>query len=373
VILSNVPCDAIQSNSQINSSTRYFLSISDLELRCVAENNGGAGIADVAGSYISIHRVVIDGFRYGIIFDQTEISDIDLCDFEGQGFAGVWLVNGPDHTPGSDGSFTNRITIRRCQFNGSAETVGIIDDGGTCHSFVDNNYNACHHHIYLAGATAVTIASSQFESAADAPILTGINRYESQEVAGPVVLVTIRDNVIVSKAGMPCVRFGSSSPVMLLNNLVSSTCSAFKGIATCYSVTALTNYNNLNPDPRTNLFDGSPTRLFAFINVPGSEDNSLETTRLTIGDGTPITRHLSGSTKWDPAVPSNEATSTEFVVRGARVGDTVAVGFSRPVPGGALLVGAVTDTDTVTVTLLNQTGGELSPGDGVLRADVWQH
>lgn len=95
---------------------------------------------------------------------------------------------------------------------------------------------------------------------------------------------------------------------------------------------------------------------------------------LLIGTGTKITNHISGTTTWDPPSISNgTATSTTVTVPGAAVGDTVAVGFSQAVPGKALLVGAVTATNTVTVTLFNNTGGALNLASGTLRADVWKH
>lgn len=81
-----------------------------------------------------------------------------------------------------------------------------------------------------------------------------------------------------------------------------------------------------------------------------------------------------GSTTWDPAsVADGAMTSTTVTVTGAAVGDVVAVGFSVAVPAGALLVGSVTATNTVTVTLFNKTGGALDLGSGTLKATVLKH
>jgi hypothetical protein len=104
------------------------------------------------------------------------------------------------------------------------------------------------------------------------------------------------------------------------------------------------------------------------------DGNSFQNIR--IGNaGTPILNHLSGTATWDPASTAVGAmTSTTVTVTGAVIGDTVAVGFSRAVPAGALLVGAVTAADTVTVTLLNfSASNPLDLASGTLRADVWQH
>lgn len=94
-----------------------------------------------------------------------------------------------------------------------------------------------------------------------------------------------------------------------------------------------------------------------------------------IGDsGAEITRHLSGTVTWNPANTADAAfTSVTVTVTGATVGDTVTAGFSNTVPAGALLVGAVTVGNTVTVTLMNHTGAPLDLASGTLRADVWQH
>jgi cysteine-rich repeat protein len=108
---------------------------------------------------------------------------------------------------------------------------------------------------------------------------------------------------------------------------------------------------------------------------------------LSIGNTDSINGHISRVTSWDPEpdpdpdpdpgtqndIPNGAATSMTFDVLGAKLGDTVAVGFSQGVPGGALLSGSVTQANKVTVTLANLTGNPLSLGEGTLRADVWQH
>jgi len=83
--------------------------------------------------------------------------------------------------------------------------------------------------------------------------------------------------------------------------------------------------------------------------------------------------HISGMSTWDPPrIGDSEVTSSAINVPGASVGDSIAVGFSQPVPAGALLAGAVTAPNVVTVTLFNKTGRPLDLARGELRADVWQ-
>lgn len=83
-------------------------------------------------------------------------------------------------------------------------------------------------------------------------------------------------------------------------------------------------------------------------------------------------RRAVGEGTWDPpSIASGARTSTVVLAWGAVVGDVVAVGFSNAVPAGALLVGAVTLPDEITVTLLNMTGAALDLASGTVRAESW--
>lgn len=95
---------------------------------------------------------------------------------------------------------------------------------------------------------------------------------------------------------------------------------------------------------------------------------------ITIGGGTAITKHLSGTKTWDPAsVADGAMTSTTVTVTGAAIGNPSACGFSNAVPAGVSLTANVTATDTVTVTLTNHSGGAVDLASGTLRASVWQY
>ena len=125
-------------------------------------------------------------------------------------------------------------------------------------------------------------------------------------------------------------------------------------------------------------FTGTPARgTLLEILVNGIETGSvnwLPKGSLGWNGGTPIVRHLSATAPWNPlSVASGGMAWAEVQVEGAEFGNTVAVGFSRPVPPGALLVGAVSTPGVVAVTLLNATGKPLRLGAGTLRADCWVH
>lgn len=90
--------------------------------------------------------------------------------------------------------------------------------------------------------------------------------------------------------------------------------------------------------------------------------------------GTPIVRHLSGTAAWaPPALAAGAAASADVPVAGAEPGQTVAVGFSSPLPAGVLFSGVVSAPGVVTLTLFNATGQPLQPRPGTARADCWVH
>jgi hypothetical protein len=142
-----------------------------------------------------------------LILDQSELTDITECDFEipATGTSGVWLVNGADRTVGASVQYTNRISVKSSQFNGPATAYGIVDDGGTAHSFVDNNYNGCLNHIRAAAVTGLKISGGEFESAAGACIQFN-NTTLLGTAAGSCVSVYIGDGAtLVPSAGQNCI------------------------------------------------------------------------------------------------------------------------------------------------------------------------
>ena len=83
-------------------------------------------------------------------------------------------------------------------------------------------------------------------------------------------------------------------------------------------------------------------------------------------------RFLTGSKTWDPGSVSDGAmTSTTVTVTGAVLGYGASAHLSVAVPAGAILGANVTAADTVTVTLINHTGGALDLASSTLTADVW--
>ena len=74
--------DAVQINNPINSSTAANISIEDLWVYCTTRTAGKAAIADVGSTFLSLKRVGVNGNDYGLILDQSELVNVDECDFE---------------------------------------------------------------------------------------------------------------------------------------------------------------------------------------------------------------------------------------------------------------------------------------------------
>ncbi|MBA2338844.1 MAG: hypothetical protein H0V88_00465 [Pyrinomonadaceae bacterium] len=95
---------------------------------------------------------------------------------------------------------------------------------------------------------------------------------------------------------------------------------------------------------------------------------------VSIGGGASVSRHLSAVSIWDPPLMANgETVTTSVTVSGAHSGDVVALGFTSINAGGWQISGQVTASDTVTITLTNQTGSTANLNSGTLRASVTQY
>ncbi|HEY2851126.1 MAG TPA: glycosyl hydrolase family 28-related protein [Gemmatimonadaceae bacterium] len=192
--------DGIKFPGTINVQNIAKTSVRDLALVCTNGSNTGGGYVDVGGTFVSLFNVHISGFNYGVIFDQTELGDIDLCNIESQLRAAIWLVNGPDHTVGASGAFTNRISVKRCQINESNSVAGIVDDGGYAHELATNNYNGCSKQVRVAGALGHVIIGGEWEGSSGSPLLeytnttfnsgTGVGNSEACSVTGGLFLQT---------------------------------------------------------------------------------------------------------------------------------------------------------------------------------------
>lgn len=100
LLLSTHTGNGIVSAWSVNGSVAVYEQIENLTIKNTNASNTGAGFVDVGGTYIRLARTKVQGFKFGAILDQTELADIAWCDFQFNLTGGIWLTNGPDHTPG---------------------------------------------------------------------------------------------------------------------------------------------------------------------------------------------------------------------------------------------------------------------------------
>jgi hypothetical protein len=157
---------ALYSGWPSNASNNVHIRIQGMGFHCPSPKNVGAAFYDNCGTGIWLDDCFFSGFKYGVVFDQTEVAHVNDCFFWKQlsGGAGMYIVNGPTLTVGNSTTFTNQISAKCCQFNEPQTSYGILDEGGYTHSFVDNNYNGCLNHLFLAGAQRFKIDGGEFEA-----------------------------------------------------------------------------------------------------------------------------------------------------------------------------------------------------------------
>ena len=308
--------DGFRSTWPANSSTAARLGLRSIGIVCDNVANTGAGFVDIGGTFVDVVDTFFQGFKYGVIFNQTEISNIERCEFVGQqpGGGGVWLVNGSDYLRASGAlqNFTNVIRITNSAFNEGASTYGIINDGGLSHTFTANNYNGCLRHIRISGVQGLVIdGASDFEQAAEECILI-----QTTSLSGVAVInsygIRISDGLFQPVATKNCIKVVFADSLLLLNNQFTNNASAAPAVAitACSFLTSIgnkepngyslgtTNYYFLRDVFTTaNLFIGggaigstSSTLIFAAAVTPvadGAKAANLQV--LTATDATAVT------------------------------------------------------------------------------------
>ena len=355
------------------------VSILDLKLHSSGASTGWAvsGTAGVIGEF-TINRYFITGFLNGIDIWQAINSNIGIGRMQGQGRAvaggvGLRLGNSPTE-------ISTTVTVGQTYFQDyETNTHNVYCPGLLCIGTVWETSKTAFktaHHTYLFNCYWEANDTYDIDAAGDGVIVFGEYGLDFAKVrldatyAFPRSMFHTRLGIKFSKNRYTLGNGdGAAGSILSGRNFADS--GAGFNIAMSNAVLSgggdILHIQNVSADKRIFLWSGAdvPLRL---------EGLQTQATQLTIGSGAPITKHLSATAIWDPASIADAAmTSTTVAVTGAAIGDTVAVGFSVAVPAGALLVGAVTAADVVTVTLFNKTGAALDLASGTLRADVWKH
>lgn len=243
--------DGIKNTLPINASNSANTQVKDLAITSTNSSNTGGGYVDVGGTFVLLQNVKVTGFKYGIIFDQTELGEIDLCDIESPATGGIWLTSGADHTGGALAGFTNRISITRNQLNGFfgavASGTAIIDDGGAVHTIRNNNFNLWVNHLRIAGAGGVTQVcidgGNEFEVNTDYNIiLTNTTSVLGTVVAAPA-MVLIDANFFSNGLNKVC-NIIACTALCVTNNRTVTSAPCFIGTANLNTLFAYGNFDS---------------------------------------------------------------------------------------------------------------------------------
>ena len=195
----------VKMTSTINGSTAVLTNVEDLSIVNTNPSNTNGGYVDVAGTFVTLNRVGIAGFKHCLILDQTELADFTDCLFEIPLTGWVWLVNDSSYTPTALSGFTNRIGFHHCQFNGT--TGAVLDDGGYVHAFNDCNFNGGGNHIRAAAVTGLKINGGEYESASAAIFSFHSTTWQGNSVGNCLNVDIGGGAVVVPTLGQTCIDF----------------------------------------------------------------------------------------------------------------------------------------------------------------------
>jgi hypothetical protein len=253
--------NGIQSLSPINSSTAVNVQLSQIGLVCTNVSNTGGGFFDLGGSYVSVRDCFIQGFGYGIIFDQTEIADVQFNNIVGNTIGQIWLVDGPAYTPDVLLGFTNGVVIYGNQLNALSTADLIIDDGYAQHYIAANNLNGGRYGIRAYRAAACSIIGNNFEGNAGYSLLFAETNSKGQT---PTVLnpdafktnanITISQNSIGSSANAPLLYLSNIQLANVVGNIFyAPNCTTnlieFANPNTAVQITVANNIKNFSQKP----------------------------------------------------------------------------------------------------------------------------
>ena len=274
--------DALVMQNAINTSTSTNIDIEGIWFSSGTLANNCGMIFDTASSVLKIRKCRFNA-KIGIILDQTEMSDIYDCSFAiggGPEHCGVWIVNGPDKNPGAQPFWTNRLSVKGCEFNGGVGSVAIYDDGGISHVFEDNNYNACGSHIIATAVNSIRIQGGEWEVNSAPAIIFSLNK-RIGSLGAKCNTVSVQDAYYYHDGGIPFIAAvpGSIGHINFENNFVNCPGIVFSGAAvSCDSIHAQGN-------KQLGAGDGTAIINNYYDNVPATTNWAAEGSAPILGDG----------------------------------------------------------------------------------------
>lgn len=267
----------LTSTWPLNSSTAVNITVKDLSIGNTKATNTGGAFVDVGGTFLLLSNVRTSGFKYGMIFDQSELADCQYCDIESPLTGGAWLVNGADYTAGANAGYTNRVAFRSCQFNNAVGTgTAIIDDGGNGHAFENLNIDGWENSMRSCASVNLLMSGGLWSACAGANILF----MNTTSILGTSVLYTyavLMNGVQFGPAlGQRAINISALGAAVMTNCYFSTTVGPIVGGGNCNNLYAIGNAIATGP-----LVDTNPTNFVQMDNV-GSLTTTLPFTQKII-------------------------------------------------------------------------------------------
>lgn len=306
--------DGWQINNPINSTTPAMISVKGVTFYAPNVLPSKGAFADTGSTqlYFDLCSFVFNASGVGLIFDQTEVSEVSRCQFLAIGTgagagACIWLVNGSSRIPGASLFYTNRITISNCQINpANANCRGILDDGGVTHTFIDNNFNGGSVQIEASAVNGFVVTNNEMEGAS--AITCNITR-GGYDQATPSV--NFSNNFIITESTGFNVAANTCDKVIYTNNLYDNAgIVQVDNILSLFSLVAYGNSNRGGGIKPINNYSTPTTDATSNLTVVGETvagSNSYSTRSITYsrsGDIVTFSGYVTVSTK-DAAMSGN--------------------------------------------------------------------
>lgn len=344
--------DCLVLQNPVNTSNSSNIDIEGIWFAAFSLADNCGVIFDTASSVLKIRKCRFNA-KNCIILDQTEMSDIEDCSFaigDGNKHCGVWIVNGPDKNQGAKPFWTNRIGIKKCEFNGGPGSVFIWDDGGISHVFEDNNYNGAGTHIIATGVNSLRVTGGEYELNTAPAIIFSLSK-RNGAAGAKCTTVSVNDTYYWAMTNTPFIASvaGAIGHLNVTTNFINCPGIVFSGLnVACDSIHAegnvqvgtgdgksiINNYYDNVPATTNWAAEGSAPVLGGGVIAAVKSRKGREVTYrllLSIGAGT-----TGGSGAWKFGLPHKANTGTA----GFTVGSAYAL-----IPGNAGYSAATSITD----------------------------
>lgn len=349
-------CDIRDNNYGITGLTLYDMQI---DQTAIVRNNYGL-VPDTGGSitqtsltncyifgnYILGAKVKDRVFFNGCLLAAGLNQDVNSVGIE---FTGI-------------GSHWNGGTIRGEGVTGFGDAAFVINtttDVSICNSYVNMN-NFIRTNPALTSFRRISIQNNfgTVRGYFAKLFVTGSNGVQATVISGNTLEIPSTGGLLTASDGIIDINTASTVSGNSINDNI------FHCLDAAYAAYAI------QGDIRSAIVTGNLIRQTAGINVTNSDINTVYAqNRLPTGSQNVV---LTGSTTWDiPSLLATESASTTVTVTSASVGD-FAMASHQLSFGGLTVQAEVTASNTVTVTVVNNTGSTVNVGSGRLRAMVFK-